>query len=61
MNIRKNIDYSAMFAALDAALTAEHKNRKYTPIFKQKAKLLHKEKYHWKQQKYLPEEKKHRL
>ena len=23
MNIRKNIDYSAMFAALDAALTAE--------------------------------------
>lgn len=24
-------------------------------------KLLHKEKYHWKQQKYLPEEKKHRL
>ena len=23
MNIRKNIDYSAMFAALDAALNAE--------------------------------------
>lgn len=61
--MRNNSIYRISFYPPYMLVKGIHKRTRTTTEFVTSIypKLLHKEKYHWKQQKYLPEEKKHRL